>query len=132
MLDPTPTITELGISPEAAETLLPHIDSFAKWELLRFLNDNPSLEATVEDLARYTGRDETELKPAARSMVGAGLFRQSEGLQGYLYALTDDERLRELIAHLVDGFVADRLIRIAISSHILKARRNAPLLTTDD
>ena len=128
MPDSVPSIADLGIDPEAAERLLPHLDSFVKWELLRFLNDNPDTEATIEDLARYMGRDETELKPGARALVSAGLCRQIEGVAGCTFALTSDERLRYLISHLMDAFVADRLVRIAVSSHILRARRSAAKL----
>ncbi len=121
MPDPTPSMADLGINPEAAATLLPHIDSFVKWELLRFFHENPSLAATVDDLARYTGRDETELKPAARALVSAGLLGQVEGPEGYVYCLTGNDTLRGMVEHLIQGFVADRLVRLAVSAHILKA-----------
>ena len=128
MIDPLPSMVDLGIDQEVANTLLPHLDSFVKWELLRFLHDNPGLEADVEDLARYTGRDETELKPAARALYGAGLFRQGEGETGYTYSLTSNAKLREFVDELVKGFVADRLVRLAISSHILKAHKETTRL----
>ena len=128
MTDPVPSMIELGVDPEAADRLLPHLDSFVKWELLRFLHDNPSVEAGIEDLARYTGRDETEIKPAARALNSAGLFDQGDGEFGYVYSLTKDGQTRDLIDHMVDGFVADRLIRLAISSHILKAHRESTRL----
>ncbi len=123
MTEQVPSITDLGIDQGAASRLLPHLDSFVKWEMLRFFHDNPMLEAAVEDLARYTGRDETEVKPAASALHTAGLLRQQEEESGYAYALTGDEVTRGMIDHLVEGFVADRLIRLAISAHILKAHR---------
>lgn len=129
MTQPVPSIADLGIDETAAARLLPHLDSFVKWELLRFFRDNPLLEAAVEDLARYTGRDETEVKPAARALCAAGLFRQEEVESGYSYALTGDEETRDMIDHLVDGFVADRLVRLAISAHILKAHRESGKLS---
>ncbi len=125
MTDPTPSFTDLGINPEAAQRLLPHIDSFTKWELLRFLHDNPHVAASVEDLARYMGRDEMEVKPAARALATAGLAHQIEEDDGYLFSLSQDEKTRELISELLQGFVVDRLVRLAISSHILGAQRRA-------
>src|SRR5690242_1016429 len=110
MTDPIPSMIDLGVDQEAANLLLPHLDSFAKWELLRFLHDNPTTEAAIEDLARYTGRDETELKPAARALLAAGIFKQGEGEFGHTYSLTQDEKTREMIDHLVEGFIADRLV----------------------
>ncbi len=128
MIDPVPSMVDLGIDQEAAATLLPHLDSFVKWELLRFLHDNPNLEAAIEDLARYTGRDETELKPAARALHAARLFDQGDGETGYTYSITSDEKMRGMVDQLVQGFVADRLVRLAISSHILKAHKEAARL----
>ncbi len=123
MTDSIPSMVDLGVDQEAAAILLPHLDSFVKWELLRFLHDNPGVEAAIEDLARYTGRDETEIKPAARALTAAGIFEQGDGDFGYVYSLTKDDRTRAFVDQIVDGFVADRLVRLAISSHILKAHR---------
>jgi predicted transcriptional regulator len=128
MTDPVPSLFDLGVDPESAGRLLPHLDSFVKWELLRFLHDNPLTEAAIEDLARYTGRDETEIKSAARALHSAGLIDQGEGEFGYTYSIAKDERTREMIDHIVEGFIADRLVRLAISSHILKAHKEADRL----
>jgi len=108
-----------------AALLLPHLDSFVKWELLRFLHDNPDMAATVEELARYTGRDETELKPAARALAVAGLLKQKEVGSECAYSLTADDTLRRLISHLIQGYLADRLVRLAISNQILRAQRQS-------
>lgn len=123
-----PSLEDLGIDPLETAALLPHLDSFVKWEVLRFLAANPRTTATVEELARYTGRDETELKPSARALARAGLLHQVEAMQpetgsGYAYSITQDARLRGFATHLVEGFQEDRLIRLLVSSHILKAQK---------
>ena len=123
MAESIPSIVDLGVNPEVAVRLLPYLDSFVKWELLRFLHDNPDTAATVEDLARYIGRDETELKPAVRALSNAGLVQQEDGEKGYSYTLATDETTKLLVTQLVQAFVADRLVRLIISSHILKAQR---------
>jgi hypothetical protein len=120
---PAPSIADLGIDPDAAERLLPHLDSFVKWELLRFLHDNPDTPATIDELARYLGRDETELKPAARSLAAAGILFQIDAGSEYAYSLTRDEELRELIGHLVRRYLADPMIRLALSAQILRFHR---------
>ena len=127
---PMPSLEDLGVDPHATDALLPHLDSFVKWEVLRFLTANPETIATVEDLARYTGRDETELKPSAQALSGAGLLHQVEAMEqeigsGYAYSLTQDERLRGYATHLAEGFQEDRLIRLLVSSHILKAQKES-------
>ena len=104
------------------EWLLPHLDSFVKLDLLRFLNESPDASSTVEELARYLGRDETELKPAARALAVAGILRQEDVGERYTFSLVEDEEIRELIGHLAQSYREDRLVRLAISSQILKAQ----------
>lgn len=118
-------IIELGIKPQVVDRLLPHLDSFVKWELLRFFHGNPEMTATVDELARYTGRDETELKPAARALATAGIIHQRDVGSGYEYCLTKDDTLRHLINHLIQSYLGDRLVRHAISSQILRTQRQA-------
>lgn len=118
-------ITELGIKPQVMDRLLPHLDSFVKWELLRFLHSNPETAATVEELARYTGRDEMELKPAARALAAAGIVQQNDAGSGYEYSLTKDDTLRHLINHLIQSYLGDRLVRDAISNQILRNQHQA-------
>lgn len=123
MREATPSITDLGINPDAAAMLLPHLDTFVKWELLRFLHDNPNAVATVGELARYLGRDETELKPAARALAIAGIVRQTDLGPEYAYSLTTDLEKRQLIGHLIQRFMADPLTRLALSTQILRSPR---------
>jgi predicted transcriptional regulator len=125
MVDRTPGIVDLGVHPDVEARLLPHIDSFVKWELLRFLYESPDTVARVEDLARYIGRDETEVKPAIRTLASAGFVRQIEDDNRYAYGLAEDESTRTLIGQLVEAFVADRLVRLVISAHILQAQKDA-------
>lgn len=125
MWNPTPTTDDLGIDPRAMRRILPHLDSFVKWDLLRFLHEAPTTSATVGELARYLGRDETELKPAARALAVAGILRQEDVGTGYSFSLVEDEETRELIGRLVESYQKDRLVRLAISTQILKAQRNA-------
>lgn len=125
MTEYTPSIADLGVNPEVESRLLPFLDSFVKWELLRFFQDNPSITARVEDLARYIGRDETEVKPAVRALVNAGFAKSIENEDGQVYGQTGDESVRLLVGGLVESFVEDRLVRLIISSHILKAQRES-------
>ncbi len=125
MWNPVPTIDDLGIDPRAVQRLLAHLDSFVKWDLLRFLHEAPDTPTRVEDLARYLGRDETELKPAARALAVAGILKQEERGGSYLFSLAQDEETRGLLGHLVERYQEDRLVRLAISAEILKTQRNA-------
>jgi len=125
---PAISLIDLGIDPDAADRLLPHLDSFVKWELLRFLHDNPDALVTIEELARYLGRDETELKPAARALASAGILLQVDTGQEYSYALTPDEELQDLIGHLVRRYLADPLTRAALSAQAPRHHRRARLL----
>ena len=125
-LDDSHGTARLGDKVQVADRLLAHLDSFLKWELLRFLHSNPDTAATVEELARYTGRDETELKPAVRALASAGIVQQKELSTGNKYSLTKDDTMRQLINHLVRSYLDDRLARSGALNLTARTQRRAP------
>ena len=45
------------IDPRLLELIHTRINSFIKWDLVRFFHDNPHTADTADSIARYTGRD---------------------------------------------------------------------------
>lgn len=44
------------------------VNSFIKWDLVRFFHDNPHTTDTTENIARYTGRESAHGWPRTRSV----------------------------------------------------------------
>jgi hypothetical protein len=97
-----------------------HISSFTRWDVIRFLHENPNTEDTAENLARFVGRAPHVIVGEAREMAEEGIL-QAETTSGQtIYRLTTDAQLCQLIANLVEA-AHDRTFRMKLVYHILRA-----------
>jgi hypothetical protein len=110
------------MDPRLLDFLQSKIDSFVKWDLVRFFHDNPYTTDTPSNIARYTGRNaETIRKDLAELAESAVLEKDSLG-DMTVYSLTRDPEIRELL----DEFVAasdDRQFRVKAIYHIVRGTR---------
>ena len=51
------------------------VNSFIKWDLVRFFHENPHTADTVENIAKYAGRNVTAVEPELEELVDSGGFR---------------------------------------------------------
>ena len=98
------------------------VNSFVKWDLVRFFHENPNTTDTAENLARYAGRDpsaiEKELHELAESKV---LNRETLG-EMTVYSLATDREMRGLIEQFVLA-CDDRQFRVKAIYHIIRGMR---------
>jgi len=72
-------------------------NSFVKWELMRFFDDNPHTADTAENIAIYLGRKASTVKLALENLVENGILK-NKTLNGVpIYVLTSDEPTRALV-----------------------------------
>lgn len=62
------------MDPSLLDFVKTKVDSFIKWDLLRFLYENPHTADTVENIARYVGRNVATVKPELEDLVEYGLM----------------------------------------------------------
>jgi hypothetical protein len=107
------------MDPDILAFIQQYITSFARWDTIRFLQENPGTADTAENLARYIGRDPEEMGREAQAMSEAGIL-QAEVRNSYtVYGLTSDTDMRRLIAAVVEA-VHDRAFRMKLVYHILR------------
>ncbi len=101
------------------------VNSFIKWDLVRFFHDNPHTKDTAENIAAYTGRERKLIEREIDELVAARVMR-SEVVGGMrLYRLTDDAEMRRLI----DGFMEachDREFRVKAIHHVIRGMQFTP------
>jgi len=97
-----------------------HISSFTRWDVIRFLHENPNTEDTAENLARFVGRAPHVIAAEAREMTEEGVLRAETTSGHTIYHLTTDAQVRQLIADLVEA-ARDRTFRMKLVYHILRA-----------
>ena len=107
------------MDPPLLDLVKTKVNSFIKWDLVRFLRENPNTADTADSIARYVGRNAATVEPELRELVNGGIMevRSVEGMP--IYTLTTDAATRELL----DRFIAaceDRHFRVKVIYHIVR------------
>ncbi len=98
------------------------VNSFIKWDLVRFFYENPNTADTVENIAKYAGRNAAAVKPELEDLVESGVMEKREVEGTSIYSLAKNEDMRDL----VDRFILaceDRHFRVKAVYHIIRGMR---------
>jgi hypothetical protein len=77
------------------------VDTFIKWELVRFFHDNPYAADTAENIARFAGREPRFVEEGLEELVTSGLLEASTPGTVRIYRYTKDRNARDLVADFV-------------------------------
>ncbi|MBZ0281468.1 MAG: hypothetical protein K8L97_12070 [Anaerolineae bacterium] len=110
------------MDPRLLEFLRDKVNSFIKWDLVRFFHDNPHAADTGENIARYTGRDVRTIAGELVELAQAGVLEQHEVSSQTIYTLASDPSMRDLIGVFVLA-CDDRLFRVKAIYHVIRAMR---------
>ena len=110
------------MDPTLLEFVKNKVNTFIKWDLLRFFHENPNTSDTAENIARYVGRSATAVKTEAQQLVESGLMdiRTVDDLP--IYTLTRNEQARQLINRFLHA-CEDRNFRVKVVYHIIRGMR---------
>ena len=110
------------MDPQLLEFLKTKVNSFVKWDLVRFFHDNPYTTDTAENIARYAGRDIAMVERELADLAAEGVLLTSMigGLS--VYSLATDTRMRELINRFILA-CDDRQFRVKAIYHIIRGMR---------
>ena len=98
------------------------VNSFIKWDLVRFFHENPHTTDTVENIAKYAGRNVTAVEPELEELVASRIMKKSLLGETSIYSLETNEETQEL----VDKFILaceDRHFRVKAVYHIIRGMR---------
>lgn len=93
--------TQTQMDPTLIEFLREKINTFVRWDLVRFFHDNPHTMDTAENIARYTGRDVQTVEPELMGLVEAGVLQLHPASKHKVFALSDDPAIRDLMHRFV-------------------------------
>ncbi|MDX9954511.1 MAG: hypothetical protein RBT75_10465, partial [Anaerolineae bacterium] len=65
------------IDPELLDFLNQYVDSFIKWDLMRFFFNNPHTIDTVDNIARYAGRNPEAVEQELAELAVRGLLEET-------------------------------------------------------
>jgi len=110
------------MDPGLLDFLQKKVNSFVKWDLVRFFHDNPHAADTAENIARYTGRDVRTIEDELAGLVEAGVLQQREVSAVKVYTLASDQAMREIINRFVQA-CDDRQFRVKAIYHVIRGMR---------
>ena len=110
------------IDPRYLELIHHKVNSFIKWDIVRFFHDNPHTTDTAEGIARYTGRDMMIVEPELDQLADSGVLETTALGDMTVYTLTAEDEMRSLI----HGFVLacnSRQFRVKAIYHVIQGMR---------
>jgi hypothetical protein len=110
------------MDPQLLEFLKTKVNSFVKWDLVRFFHDNPFTTDTIENIARYAGRDAVTVQEDLAELANDGVLLQTQVGDLEVYSLATDEHMRELIGRFILA-CDDRQFRVKAIYHIIRGMR---------
>jgi hypothetical protein len=110
------------MEPYLLDFLQTKVNSFIKWDLVRFFNDNPHAADTAENIARYIGRDLRTVEDELEGLVKAAVLQSSHARGLQIYALSSDAETQAMVQKFVAA-CNDRQFRVKAIYHVIRAMR---------
>ena len=110
------------MDPSLLDFVKSKVNSFIKWDLIRFFHENPNTADTAENIARYTGRHVSAVQPELDGLVESKVMSRRVTDQMTIYSLPVDQETRELIERFTLA-CEDRHFRVKAVYHIIKSMR---------
>lgn len=107
------------MDPELLDFLHTYVDSFVKWDLLHFFHENPHTIDTVENIARYAGRDPEIVERALNDLTQRQLLEETPMGGMVVYSLTTAPEKREKLDRFIQAS-HDRQFRVKAVFHMVR------------
>jgi len=95
------------------------VNSFIKWDLVRFFYENPHTMDTVENIAKYAGRSLSAVAPELEDLEASGIMSRTMINEKPVYFLTEEKDMRDLINKFIEA-CEDRHFRVKAVYHIIR------------
>lgn len=112
---PSPSV---DMTPEWQAFIEKKVNSFIKWDLIRFFHDNPHMQDTAENIAGYIGRDTKTIVRELDGLVNVEVLLITEQNGEKIYRLTSNMDTRDLIRDFVAACF-DRNFRVKAIHHVI-------------
>jgi len=110
------------MDPRLLDFVKTKVNSFIKWDLIRFFYENPNTTDSADNIAMYAGRNVSAVEPELEELVEGGVMEKRQLDDLAVFSLASDSEMRKL----VDEFVLaceDRHFRVKAVYHIIRGMR---------
>lgn len=110
------------MDPELLHFLRTRVNSFVKWDLIRFFGENPYTTDTAENIARYAGRNVETTRAELAELAAQGVLVEHRLGEMTVYSLSSNPEVRRLIQRFLEA-ANDRQFRVKAIYHIIRGMR---------
>ena len=110
------------MDPQLLDLVKNKVNTFIKWDLVRFLRENPNTADTDENIAKYIGRNAATVEPEIRDLVDCQIMESRAVTDIPVYSMTPDTEVRELVERFIVA-CEDRHFRVKVIYHIVRGMR---------
>ncbi|MCA9892360.1 MAG: hypothetical protein KC615_05220 [Anaerolineae bacterium] len=101
------------------EFLVNEVNTFAKWDLIRFFHENPYTTDTPDHIASVIGRDERVVNRALEDLTGTGILKKKKVSKVTVYGYSSDDEIRARIEAFLSACY-DREFRIYAINQVIQ------------
>ena len=97
------------------------VDTFVKWDLVRFFHDNPYAADSAENIARFAGRDARTVDRELQELVHSGVLEAYIAGNGntQIYRYGKDQQIRDAVQSFVIA-CDDRDFRVRAINQVIE------------
>jgi hypothetical protein len=110
------------MDPRLLDFVKTKVNSFIKWDLIRFFYENPNTTDSVDNIARYAGRNMAAVEPELEELVNSGVMEKRYIDNLAVYSLAADDEMRKLVGEFILA-CEDRHFRVKAVYHIIRGMR---------
>jgi len=93
----------VSLNPQWESFLHLKVNSFIKWDLVRFFHDNSHTVDTAENIGHFVGREIQTIQHELDDLVVSGVLFAEDQASIKIYRLTNDTTTRQLIAEFMQA-----------------------------
>jgi len=110
------------MDPRLLDFVKTKVNSFIKWDLIRFFYENPNTTDSANNIATYAGRNVSAVEPELEELVEGNVMERRQLDNLAVYSLASDEEMRKLVNEFVLA-CEDRHFRVKAVYHIIRGMR---------
>jgi predicted transcriptional regulator len=97
------------------------VDTFVKWDLVRFFHDNPFAADSAENIARFAGREARTVEQDLQDLVRNGVVETTLAGNGTtrIYRYVKDQQVRDVVQRFVIA-CDDRDFRVRAINQVIE------------
>ncbi|MBI3742025.1 MAG: hypothetical protein HY257_09775 [Chloroflexi bacterium] len=107
------------LDPELLQLIQTQLNTFLKWDLVKFFGENPGTLDSAAQIAVYIGREASTVEAELDELAGAEMLQRDDRAAARVYALTNNPATHALLQKFLRA-CNDRDFRVKAMYHLMR------------